>query len=35
MSLLEFLLLVQEKLGLDAVEICQFHLPERTPEYRG
>jgi sugar phosphate isomerase/epimerase len=35
MSLLEFPALVREKLGLDAVEICQFHLPERTPAYLG
>jgi sugar phosphate isomerase/epimerase len=35
MSLLEFPLQAREKLGLDAVEICQFHLPERTPEYLG
>lgn len=35
MSLLEFPLQVREKLGIDAVEICQFHLPERTPEYLG
>jgi sugar phosphate isomerase/epimerase len=33
MSLLEFPLQVREKLGLDAVEICQFHLPKRTPKY--
>jgi sugar phosphate isomerase/epimerase len=35
MSLLEFPLQVREKLGLDAVEICQFHIPERTPDYLG
>jgi hypothetical protein len=35
MSLLEFPLQVREKLGIDAVEICQFHIPERTPEYLG
>ncbi len=35
MSLLEFPLQVRERLGLDAVEICQFHIPERTPEYLG
>lgn len=33
MSLLEFPQQVREQLGLDAIEICQFHLPERTPEY--
>ena len=33
MSLLEFPLQVREKLGIDAVEICQFHIPERTPDY--
>jgi sugar phosphate isomerase/epimerase len=33
MTLLEFPGQVRERLGLDAVEICQFHLPERTPEY--
>ena len=33
MSLLEFPAQVREKLGIDAVEICQFHLPERTPDY--
>jgi hypothetical protein len=33
MTLLEFPHQVRERLGLDAVEICQFHLPERTPAY--
>jgi hypothetical protein len=33
MSLLDFPLQVREKLGIDAVEICQFHISERTPEY--
>jgi sugar phosphate isomerase/epimerase len=33
MSLLEFPRLVRERLGLDAVEICQFHLPERSDAY--
>jgi sugar phosphate isomerase/epimerase len=35
MTLLEFPGQVRERLGLDAVEICQFHLPERTPAYIG
>jgi sugar phosphate isomerase/epimerase len=35
MSLLEFPALAREKLAVDAVEICQFHLPERTPAYLG
>jgi sugar phosphate isomerase/epimerase len=34
-TLLEFPLQVREKLGMHAVEICQFHIPERTPEYLG
>jgi hypothetical protein len=33
MTLLEFPQQVRERLGIDAVEICQFHLPERTPAY--
>src|SRR5262245_37721171 len=33
MTLLEFPRQVREQLGIDAVEICQFHLPERTPAY--
>lgn len=33
MTLLDFPGQVRERLGLDAVEICQFHLPERTPAY--
>jgi sugar phosphate isomerase/epimerase len=33
MTLLEFPGQVRERLGLDSVEICQFHLPERTPAY--
>lgn len=33
MTLLEFPQAVRDRLGLNAVEICQFHLPERTPEY--
>lgn len=35
MSLLEFPLQVREKLGIDAVEICQFHIPKRSPDYLG
>ncbi len=35
MSLLEFPLQVRDKLGINAVEICQFHIPERTPDYLG
>ncbi|HEU5102454.1 MAG TPA: TIM barrel protein, partial [Roseiflexaceae bacterium] len=33
MSLLEFPRAARERLGLRAVEICQFQIPERTPEY--
>jgi sugar phosphate isomerase/epimerase len=33
MTLLEFPRAVRERLGLAAVEICQFHIPERTPDY--
>src|SRR5262245_24596292 len=33
MTLLEFPRQVREQLGVDAVEICQFHLPERSPAY--
>src|SRR5262245_35956877 len=33
MTLLEFPQQVREQLGIDALEICQFHLPERTPAY--
>jgi len=33
MTLLEFPRAVREHLGLTAVEICQFHIPERTPGY--
>jgi sugar phosphate isomerase/epimerase len=33
MTLLEFPQQVREQLGIDAVEICQFHIPERTPTY--
>jgi sugar phosphate isomerase/epimerase len=33
MTLLEFPQAIREHLGLGAVEICQFHLPERSPEY--
>lgn len=33
MTLLEFPQAVKSRLGIDAVEICQFHLPEHTPEY--
>jgi Xylose isomerase-like TIM barrel len=33
MTLLEFPRQAREQLGLDAVEICQFHIPERTPAY--
>jgi sugar phosphate isomerase/epimerase len=32
-TLLEFPGLVRKKLGLSMVEICQFHIPERTPAY--
>lgn len=35
MTLLEFPAAVRERLGLRAVEICQFQIPERTPEYLG
>ncbi|MFO7171325.1 MAG: TIM barrel protein, partial [Chloroflexota bacterium] len=35
MTLLEFPGAVREHLGLSAVEICQFHIPERTPAYIG
>jgi sugar phosphate isomerase/epimerase len=35
MTLLEFPRQVRERLGIDAVEICQFHIPERTPAYVG
>jgi sugar phosphate isomerase/epimerase len=35
MALLEFPRLARERLGIDAVEICQFHIPERTPAYLG
>src|SRR3954452_10101019 len=34
MTLLEFPGQVREHLRLDAVEVCQFHLPEHTPAYR-
>jgi sugar phosphate isomerase/epimerase len=33
MTLLEFPQAAREHLGLGAVEICQFHLPERSPAY--
>lgn len=33
MTLLEFPRAVREQLGLTAVEICQFHIPEQTPHY--
>jgi sugar phosphate isomerase/epimerase len=33
MTLLEFPRQVREGLGIDGVEICQFHIPERTPAY--
>src|SRR4051794_38294810 len=33
MTLLEFPRAVRERLGLNAVEICYFHLPERDPQY--
>jgi hypothetical protein len=33
LTLLEFPGQVREKLGIGAVEICQFHIPERTPAY--
>lgn len=33
MTLLEFPCAVKEHLGLGSVEICQFHLPERTTAY--
>lgn len=33
MELLEFPRAARERLGLGAVEICQFQIPERTPAY--
>jgi sugar phosphate isomerase/epimerase len=33
MTLLEFPRAARERLGLQAVEICQFQIPEHTPEY--
>ena len=33
MTLLEFPRAARERLGLRAVEICQFQIPERTPDY--
>jgi len=33
MTLLEFPGQAREKLGVDVVEICQFHLPDRSPAY--
>lgn len=33
MTLLEFPAAVRERLGLDAVEICQFHIPDQGAEY--
>lgn len=33
LTLLELPALIKENLGIDAIEICQFHLPERTPAY--
>lgn len=33
LTLLELPAQIKEKLGLDAVEICQFHVPENTPTY--
>ncbi len=33
LSLLDLPAQVKTKLGLDAVEICQFHIPERTSTY--
>jgi sugar phosphate isomerase/epimerase len=33
LSLLDLPGQVRERLGLDAIEICQFHLPARTPAY--
>ena len=35
LSLLELPAQVRERLGLDAVEICQFHIPENTDAYLG
>jgi hypothetical protein len=32
-TLLDLPALIREKIGVDAIEICQFHLPERTPAY--
>lgn len=32
-SLLEFPHVARERLGLRAVEICQFQIPQRTPDY--
>jgi sugar phosphate isomerase/epimerase len=33
MTLFEFPGQVKERLGIEAVEICQFHIAEHTPEY--
>lgn len=35
MSLLDLPRLVKSELGVDAVEICQFHVPERASAYLG
>ncbi len=32
-DLLDLPALIKERLGLDAIEICQFHVPERAPAY--
>jgi sugar phosphate isomerase/epimerase len=33
LSLLELPAQIKARLGLDAIEICQFHIPENTPTY--
>jgi sugar phosphate isomerase/epimerase len=33
LSLLELPAQVRERLGVDAIEICQFHIPDRAPAY--
>src|SRR5438045_1754441 len=32
-TLLELPTQIKAKLGLNAIEICQFHIPEKTPAY--
>jgi sugar phosphate isomerase/epimerase len=34
-TLLELPAQIKAKLGLDSIEICQFHVPENTPPYLG